>query len=295
MRTKPSIWYAPCGSDRYPCLCCGYLTLGEKPPGTFLICDVCGWEDDMVQYRDPCYEGGANKVSLKEARLNFSTFGASEKRCLKFVRPPLEDEKPLLAFKDLDPVVRSNAARALGQIGQKDIALLPDLIRAMNDELWRVRVNAAYAVYRTDCSKWDIVLPLLTEALNHENDHVRSDVVDVLGDIKAPIQDVMPLLVKALNDEAATVRVQISEALADMNPPPKDMVPALIAALDDTDTWVRRCAASALGQIGDPAAVPMLIKNLTHRNPEVGEVAIDALKKIATPEALKAVKEFDSE
>ena len=94
MRTKPSIWYAPCGSDRYPCPCCGYLTLGEKPPGTYLMCEVCFWEDDEVQYRDPCYEGGANEVSLKEARLNFSTFGASEKRFLKFVRPPLEDEKP---------------------------------------------------------------------------------------------------------------------------------------------------------------------------------------------------------
>ena len=94
MRTNPPIWHAPCGSERYPCPCCGYLTLGEKPPGTFLICDVCGWEDDRVQYRDPCYEGGANRVSLKEARLNFSTFGASEKRFLKRVRPPQEDERP---------------------------------------------------------------------------------------------------------------------------------------------------------------------------------------------------------
>jgi len=250
MHIKSPIWYAPRGSNRYPCPCCGYLTLGEKPTGTYLICEVCFWEDDPVQYRDPCYEGGANRASLKEAQLNFSTFGASEKRRLKFVRPPQADEKPLLAFKDPDPVVRSNAARALGQIGQKDIALLPDLIRAMNDESWRVRVNAAYAVYRTDCSKWDIVLPLLTEALNHENDHVRSDVVDVLGDIKAPIQDVMPLLVKALN--------------------------------------------SALGKIGDPAAVPMLIENLTHQDQWVGEAAIDALKKIGTPEALKAAQEFDS-
>ena len=251
MHIKSPIWAAPCGPDRYPCPCCGYLTLGEKPTWTFLICEVCFWEDDPVQYRDPCYGGGANKVSLKEAQLNFSTFGASEKRCLKFVRPPQEDEKPLLAFKDPDPVVRSNAARALGQIGHKDIALLPDLIRVMNDESWRVRVNAAYAVYQTDCSQWDIVLPLLTEALNHENDHVRSDVVDVLGDIKAPIQDVIPLLTKALN--------------------------------------------SALGKIGDPAAVPMLIENLTYRNSQVGKAAIDALKEIATPEALKAVQEFDNE
>ena len=61
-----------------------------------------------------------------------------------------------------------------------------------------------------------------------------------------------------------------------------------------TPTWVRHQAASALGKLGEPAAVPMLKKNLTHRNPQVREAAIDALNKIGTPEALKAVKEFDS-
>ena len=88
------LWHTPREPGRYPCPCCGYLTLGEKPPGTFLICDVCFWEDDEVQYRDACYKGGANRVSLKEARLNFSTFGASSKQFLKCVRPPREDEKP---------------------------------------------------------------------------------------------------------------------------------------------------------------------------------------------------------
>jgi hypothetical protein len=65
------------GVDRYPCPCCGNLTLDEKPPGTWLICEVCWWEDDPVQFADPDLRGGANRVSLNEARSYFKTIGVS--------------------------------------------------------------------------------------------------------------------------------------------------------------------------------------------------------------------------
>jgi hypothetical protein len=60
---------------RYPCPCCDDLTLQEPPPGTFAICKVCRWEDDRVQFRDPDYRGGANRVSLREAREAFRQRG----------------------------------------------------------------------------------------------------------------------------------------------------------------------------------------------------------------------------
>lgn len=53
---------------RFPCPCCGNLTLEEAPPGTYLICELCHWEDDPVQFDDPDYRGGANHESLNEAR-----------------------------------------------------------------------------------------------------------------------------------------------------------------------------------------------------------------------------------
>lgn len=53
---------------KYECPCCGRLTLSEKPPGTYDICDICGWEDDEVQYNNPDYEGGANILSLNQAK-----------------------------------------------------------------------------------------------------------------------------------------------------------------------------------------------------------------------------------
>ncbi|TMF09384.1 MAG: hydrolase [Chloroflexi bacterium] len=79
---------------KYPCPCCGFLTLDEKPPGTYYICPVCFWEDDRVQFDDPDYRGGANRGSLREARENYRRIGAIDENSLRHVRAPLADEVP---------------------------------------------------------------------------------------------------------------------------------------------------------------------------------------------------------
>jgi hypothetical protein len=56
------------------------------------ICPVCFWETDPVQSQDPDYEGGANRVSLRQAQMNYAAFGASEERFLRYVRPAHEGE-----------------------------------------------------------------------------------------------------------------------------------------------------------------------------------------------------------
>jgi len=78
---------------RHACPCCGYLTLSAEPPGTFEICPVCFWEDDDVQFRDVTCTGGANEVSLVDARRNFLISGAASKKYEGQVRPPLPEEK----------------------------------------------------------------------------------------------------------------------------------------------------------------------------------------------------------
>ena len=77
---------------KYKCPCCGYKTLDEEPPGTFDTCPVCFWEDDELQYDNPNYKGGANRVSLNEAKENFKKYEVSELEFKKYVKPPLEDE-----------------------------------------------------------------------------------------------------------------------------------------------------------------------------------------------------------
>ncbi len=74
------------------CPCCGYKTLAER--GGYEICPVCFWEDDG---QDDCdadvVRGGPNStLSLREARQNFTAFGACEMSMLPNVRLPYEDE-----------------------------------------------------------------------------------------------------------------------------------------------------------------------------------------------------------
>ena len=49
----------------YPCPACGFNVFDE-PPGSYVICPICDWEDDHVQLKYPAMRGGANKESLFE-------------------------------------------------------------------------------------------------------------------------------------------------------------------------------------------------------------------------------------
>lgn len=49
-------------SQRNKCAVCG------SEVDRFDICDTCGWQDDGVQNANPNYKGGANKMSLNEAK-----------------------------------------------------------------------------------------------------------------------------------------------------------------------------------------------------------------------------------
>ena len=75
-----------------PCRCCGYLTISMR--GYFEICPVCYWEDDEDQFDDPDYKGGANGISLKQAKKNYAGFGACDRRFRTCVRKPEKDELP---------------------------------------------------------------------------------------------------------------------------------------------------------------------------------------------------------
>ena len=74
------------------CPCCGNRTLADLCPGSYEVCPVCYWEDDLAQFNNPELCGGANRVSLTQARKNYVEFGACEREALSHVRHPLPSE-----------------------------------------------------------------------------------------------------------------------------------------------------------------------------------------------------------
>jgi len=72
----------------YQCPCCDYYSLAER--NSYLICAVCYWEDDGHDLDRPDVESGANHITLRTARRNFITLGASDHAALSFVLSPSE-------------------------------------------------------------------------------------------------------------------------------------------------------------------------------------------------------------
>ena len=56
--------------EKYQCPCCEQYTLVR--PDDFDVCPVCNWEDDNYQKKYPDYGGGANDMSLNQARKAFA-------------------------------------------------------------------------------------------------------------------------------------------------------------------------------------------------------------------------------
>ncbi|MBO1054858.1 MAG: HEAT repeat domain-containing protein [Dolichospermum sp. DET73] len=124
------------------------------------------------------------------------------------------------ALKDKYENIRSDAAGALGSIGEEAKAAVPALIGALKD-------NHAW---------------------------VRSDAAEALGKIGAEAKTAVPALIGALKDNDSKVRFNAAAALVNMGGEIKGLIPPLIEPFKDQDKYTeyaRKEAAAALKVIGE--------------------------------------------
>ena len=132
-----------------------------------------------------------------------------------------------------------------------DVTHIPTLIKHLDDDVYDVREAAASAL------------------VVHDEDAVM-DTIDVLltGSLEA-----REMAVRVL----AQVHTEVSVAALEQ------------ALLEDESTWVRVPVAEALGNIGDEATVPSLIRALDDSHQDVYKAVARALIQIGTAEAVQAV------
>jgi len=238
----------------------------------------------------------ARRVQLDQDLFEINTKKDSN-RCLVKITQGVGDWGFALRFSD-NRVLRENAAKALGQIGSE--AAISALTQALQDESRDVRLRITRALARIRLVD---AVPALIRALQDQDVGVRRSVAYALGQIgsgakDAVARDAVPALIRALQDQDVGVRRSAADALGQIGSGAKDAVPALIRALQDQDGDVRSNTAWALGDIGSGAkdAVPDLIQALLQDEDKSVRVAVVwTLGQIGTPEALKAVEEYQSQ
>lgn len=197
-------------------------------------------------------------------------------------RPAVGKLVEALLDADEDPLVRCNAAWALGEIG--DSAAQPALREALRDQDSGVSAAAAEALtdFRDPAD-----LPLILESLHDEKGRLREGAVKVFKKLGGDAG--VAGLIEALQDEDREVRNSAAWALKEVGN--AAAVPALLKALQDAYDQTRAAAAEALQNIGDPAAVPGLLGVLHDESNIVYNRAFEALGKIGGAAALTGLLE----
>jgi HEAT repeat protein len=208
------------------------------------------------------------------------------------------------ALGDRDPLVKRDAAGALGAVGRPAavgaVGPLLDLVqREKDDVVLKTALDSLTHLVGEEHRK--IPTESLEKLLTHPDEEVQRSAAFVLagigGDKAVPA---LPVLCKALKDDDVEVQGLAAAALAEIGEAAAPAVPDLARALrgskdskDATkDINVRRNAALALGHIGSgaKAAVPALAEALQPEVPvEVRRHAAEALALIRLPTTKDAV------
>jgi HEAT repeat protein len=192
--------------------------------------------------------------------------------------------KPLIvALKaDRNPLVRTSAAKALGEIGTPAVEPLIAALKEKDAEVrWRAVVNLG------KIKDTRAVEPLIASLKSDRDERVRREAAEALDQIKD--SRATEPLIAALKDKDFEVRANAARGLGRGDAP--RAFEALLAALTgDKDPSVRISAAEALGETRDPRAIEPLIAAMKtelklplRSNDELGSSAAEALSEIGAP------------
>jgi HEAT repeat protein len=172
--------------------------------------------------------------------------------------PSLGDDRVVVGhinnLKHVQPAVRRQAVRALGQLPLEPGLALRQFSKAMADPDSQVRTTALQMLGRLGRG----AVPVLCTALNHPDPKTRREAIWSLGRLASPGAEAIPALTAALHDTDRAVCLGAARVLGHMGNAAAPAVPELIGLLQGTDLVLSRLAAETLSKVGSPA-VPALV------------------------------------
>lgn len=229
------------------------------------------------------------------------------------------------ALRDDSPEVRAAAVESLGWI--RDAQAVAGLIEALEDtarlkqderrvcdlaasaleQIATIEALVAVNEWRKDQGKGEAqdtpetvdnieLTRLIHVLLNDEDGLKRWSSAKALSSFKD--SKAVSALLNALGDEDVLVRDTASESLAQIGEP---AVPGLLIAVESSNVEIRGAAIEALGKIRDLRAVPLLAACLNDTakpwldDARICDLAVKALEKIASSEALEAARAWRRE
>jgi HEAT repeat protein len=182
------------------------------------------------------------------------------------------------------------AARALGNIGTRSPAVVPELLRMLiDDDDGAVRAEAARSLGRIGEGAAAAARALSSALTDTDGgDMLRGEAARALARVVPNARSTVEALTTAAEDQSGHVGVCAAESLWRVSGKASQAVPSLVARL--SDPAVREAAAHAIYRIGAAAqaAVPVLLEAANSEDRLFREAVLLALLKIAPAAAAKA-------
>jgi HEAT repeat protein len=195
--------------------------------------------------------------------------------CLVDEQPSEEEIKSLIQNLTVKSPLFDKSRERLARIGPPAVEYL---IRALKDENWQIRTNAAFILGKIGDKR---AVKHLIQSLTDKNQEVRYAAACALGDIKD--KKALEPLIETLKDKHWEVRRDAVWALYKLKD--KKASDPLVETLTDTRWEVRQDTAFVLSKLGDQKAVKPLIQTLQDKKWQVREQAAFTLGMIGDKRA----------
>jgi len=185
---------------------------------------------------------GCTAYIIGQARLQADTNGQ------RYMASNIAVPALIRALDDTEPLVRQQAAYALGQYGRQDARSVNALVKALQDTDGRVAGSAAASLGRIG-ERADSAVPILLNLLHSADTRLQHSVLFALGNIRTRPDPSIPEIARILNDAKRTpeLRESAMRALQRYGALRKDaVISALRSVVDDENARLRTEAAAAI-------------------------------------------------